>query len=367
MTKQIITEKQLRCLLSVFLIGSMVVTCVSSIVKQDFWISMLISGVMIIPLLLVFTRILSLYPGENFFDIVIKIFGRIIGKIFCFLYVFFAVHIAALLLYVFSSFIRMLNMPETPEIATAALISLVAIMSVRNGAENIARMSRVAWVIILTTIILTFVIGLRIMDFNNFKPVMATDLKPLLSGAVTFCLFPLGEIVLCLPFFSYTEPNAKYRKIFIKGTILFTLITIVVDIRNVAILGFPAVSLFFFPSYEAASLLSVGEFFTRFEVIIGLNLLLAGLVKICVCLYTASTGLAKIMNISDHNHLFPDNAFECAGAVPILQRLSVLRLSLRSNLPHYHSDRGGSPDKGIKKRRFRWNPQIRLPNKSFLQ
>ncbi|NLG92173.1 MAG: GerAB/ArcD/ProY family transporter, partial [Clostridiales bacterium] len=177
MTKQTITEKQLRSLLCVFWGGSLMVTTSSSDVKQDFWISMLIASVLIIPLFLVYTRILTLYANKNVFDILCLIFGKVVGKVLCFVYVLFTIHVAAILMYIFSSFIRTLNMPETPEIVTVALISLVAIMCVKKGPENIARMSKVVWEFIFVAISLTFVIGLKKMNFNNLKPFLCVDLK----------------------------------------------------------------------------------------------------------------------------------------------------------------------------------------------
>jgi spore germination protein KB len=303
MTKQTISEKQLQHILSVFWAGSLIVISSSSNVKQAFWMSILIAGVLIIPLFMIYIRILNLYPGKNFFEVMITIFGKVAGRIFCLIYVFFAVHIASILMYIFSSFIRMLNMPETPEIATLALISLVSILSVWNGPKNIASLAKVSWAFIFVSLAVSFIIGLNKMDFNNLKPVFGVEWKTILSGALTFCLLPFGEAPLCLPFFSSLTPNSKFLKIFVKAAILFIFITLLANIRNVAILGFPSASLFYFPSYEAVSLLSLGEFFTRFEVIIGLNLVLAGLVKICVCLYTASTGLAKVMNVSDYRAL----------------------------------------------------------------
>jgi spore germination protein KB len=47
------------------------------------------------------------------------------------------------------------------------------------------------------------------------------------------------------------------------------------------------------------SIVSIGEFFTRIEVLIGINIILAGFTKMCVLLFTASAGLAKICNIKD--------------------------------------------------------------------
>ena len=43
-------------------------------VNQDFWISIIISAILIIPLFLMFNRLNKLFPNKNFFEIIENIF-----------------------------------------------------------------------------------------------------------------------------------------------------------------------------------------------------------------------------------------------------------------------------------------------------
>jgi len=57
--------------------------------------------------------------------------------------------------------------------------------------------------------------------------------------------------------------------------------------------------MFIFSSYDAVGVISVGDFITRISVLIGINLVLAGIIKISTTLYAATVGVSKILNI-DH-------------------------------------------------------------------
>ena len=57
--------------------------------------------------------------------------------------------------------------------------------------------------------------------------------------------------------------------------------------------------MYIFSSYDAVGVISVGDFITRISVLIGINLVLAGIIKISTTLYAATVGVSKILNI-DH-------------------------------------------------------------------
>jgi spore germination protein KB len=114
--------------------------------------------------------------------------------------------------------------------------------------------------------------------------------------------------------FSFVAPTAKGKpnkpnkpnepkKIFIKGLLTATLILLIANLRNLFILGVPSLKQFYFSSYQTVSVISIGEFFTRFEILIGVNLLLACFIKLCVLLFTSSIGLAKLFNIKGYKKM----------------------------------------------------------------
>jgi len=246
-----------------------------------------------------YTRVIRLYPGLNLFEILIKIFGAVFGRILSFIFVFYAIHRASIVIHTYVDFIHIFSMDQTPEILTVTFIILLSIWSVKSGPENIARVSRFTWTIVAASVVLTFIIAVKDMDLNNLKPVMETDPKSLLSVAFSLCMLPLGEIIVCLSFFSAVDSKVNPSKTFIVSLVTFALVVLISTFRNILVLGIPTALLFYYPSYQAVSIISIGDFFSRVEVLIGVNLLLGGFIKICIFLYASSLGVTKIINIQD--------------------------------------------------------------------
>jgi len=299
MTNHVITGKQTQSIFIMFWLGSIVVSGINPETKQDTWVSILLASVLILPLMALYVRIIHLYPGLNLFDILFKVFGRIFGRILSLLIIFYAIHLGSMVIKVSSEFIDIVNMPETPELLTIVFITLFSIWSVKSGAENIGRLAKFTYLILLVSIALTFIIGLKDMKLDNLKPVMQTDFKSLLSAAYTLDTLPLGEMVLILVFFSSVSAKASASKIYVKSLISMTILYLVVTLRNVMILGVPMALMVDFPSYSSVSVISVGDFFSRVEVLTGINLILAGFIKGSVCLYAASVGLTKVLSIQN--------------------------------------------------------------------
>ncbi|MBW7571401.1 GerAB/ArcD/ProY family transporter [Caproiciproducens faecalis] len=294
-----ITAKQIEATLFMFWMGSIVVIGASSQAKQDSWIAILLAGILFLPLMFLYIRLSTLYPGKNLYEILFAVFGKIFGRVITLIYVLYSIHLGALVLNVFSTFIHVLNMPETPEPAILFFIILLAVWTVKSGPENIGRISKYTFPILVASILVTFVLSIKDMDLGYLKPIMNTDMKTLLSSALSVCILPLGEIIICLSFLSAVDNQVKMSKVYFQGMIWTLAIILIVNIRNILILGFPSVTMFYFPSYEAVSIISIGEFFSRIEVLIGVNLMLAGFIKVAVCVYSASLGLTKLLNAED--------------------------------------------------------------------
>lgn len=289
----------MTAIIIMFLLGSSFVMGNVAKTKQDTWITFLLGAVMEIPLIFVYCAILNKYPDKNFFEIIELLFGKIVGKIICGLYVWYAIHLGSMVLRTFTEFIHVLNMPETPLIVIIGFIILIIIWGVKSGPENIGRVAKFMMPILLSFVSLTFVIGFKNMNFQNLKPMLSVDTKAIIAGSYTTFTIPFSELIICLPLFSCLKPKSKPKSIFFKALAISLAFLLLAHLRNLLILGVPSMKMYYFTSYQAVSVVSIGEFFTRTEVLIGINIILAGFTKMCVLLYTASAGLAKICNAKD--------------------------------------------------------------------
>lgn len=300
MPKEIISSRQIIASIIAFIVGSSVILGVNSELAQDSWIALIIATILIIPLILIYARIIKLYPGKDFCQIVELLLGKILSKIIIILFIWYAMHLGALVLKFFSEFTKISALFNTPEIIILMTMTIVTVYLSKSGIEVLGRWSIIVCTIICFLLILTIIFSIPNMDFNNFFPIMNHDLKEILKSSFDIFSFPFAEIVLFLSMASsYSQKNNPY-KIYLYGCLLGSIFLLSVIIRNVSILGVPLVKSEYFPSYTATRLINIGDFLTRIEGTITINFIFVGLTKTAVCLIAASKGFTFLFNLKDY-------------------------------------------------------------------
>jgi spore germination protein KB len=87
------------------------------------------------------------------------------------------------------------------------------------------------------------------------------------------------------------------------GILISTFLLLIVALRDLLVLGVPTMTMYYFPSYIAVSIISLGDFFTRIEVLIGIIFVFCGFVKTCVCMFSATIGISKLINTESYKNL----------------------------------------------------------------
>ena len=127
MKNEAISERQGIILIILFIIGSTIITGIGGQAKQDTWISVIIAILWSVILLLMFSRILSLYPGKDLFDILQVVMGKFMGKLLSILMIWFAFHIGTLVMRNLSEFTNTLTLPDTPVVLPMLLLAIILI------------------------------------------------------------------------------------------------------------------------------------------------------------------------------------------------------------------------------------------------
>lgn len=303
MQKEIIPFRQAMCMLLLFLFGSSVVMGVTTVMEQDAWASLLLGAAFFIPLALIYARIIRLYPGKDLFDILETLFGKIIGKLITALLCWYAVHLGGLVLRNFSEFIQVVSMPETPQLPLMVVMLLVTVYLAKSGVESLGRWSLVAMPAVLLIVLLTVVLSLGRMEYTNLQPVLAHGANEIAASAYSVLAFPFAETVLLLSVANAIKKQDSPYKLYLYATLLGALMLLIIILRNLCALGAPMLSAEYFPSYTAARVINVGDFFTRIEGTISMNFILAGITKITLCLLAASKGAARLFGIRDYRQI----------------------------------------------------------------
>jgi spore germination protein KB len=294
-----ISAKQMEAIIAVFLSSSVLVMGGSSKVEQDSWLCVIAATVAVIPLLWVHTKILELYPGQNYFGNVIRATGKPVGTVLCLLLIFYSLSIGTFVLRIFAEFMHIVNMTETPLIAILVCMTAVMVYTLSNRLYVLARISKFVLPFVLITVIITVLLSYKTMDINNLKPILHTETSKLFDGFLLVFALPYGEIIICMPMFGAMNRKAKIFPTLLKAVLISFLIIFIATERNRLVLGYSD-SIYAYPSYETASVISLGGFLTRVEVLIGINLLLSGFIKTGVLLFTVCDGIAKTFHYRDY-------------------------------------------------------------------
>ena len=303
MKNEVISERQAIILIILFIIGTTLLNGAGGQAKQDAWIAIIIAISWSVILLLMFSRILSLYPGKDLFDILQIVMGRFIGKIISILMILFAFHDGATILRSLSEFTNILVLPDTPVVVPMIFFTILLIWSVKRGIEVLGRWSELfIWVVILSFLTVSL-LSISEMDISKLKPILYNDFKPVLRGAFSSFSYPLGETVIFTMVFSNISKIKNYKKIFMTGLLIGGGLIFLATLRNILILGSGTISRIYFPSTMVASVIHIGAMFQRLEMGVVIVFLVCTFVKVSICLFAVCNGISKVLEFDDYKFI----------------------------------------------------------------
>ncbi len=301
-----LSSRQAICIIVMFMFGSSVIMGVNTGVAQDSWICVLLAPFMALPMVLIYARIIKLFPEKDFFEIVEIVLGRIAGKIIVLLMSWYGLHLCALVLRNFAEFIGTSYMLETPQLVTLITMILVVVYMLYSGAVTLGKWCLVMLPILVFVVIITAILPAGKMDFTNLMPVLSHSAKRIAESTYQTFTFPYAETVLFLSLAGAVKKTVSPYKIYVYAIFIGTAILLLVVLRNILLMGPAVLGVEAFPSYVAVRIISIGDFIARVEGSIAMNLILAGIVKISVCLYAATKGTARLFGIANYRKiLFP--------------------------------------------------------------
>ncbi len=303
MVKEKITSNQAIAIITAFLFGSSVIFGVSTEAKQDSWIALILAMFLSLPIIIMYARIIKLYPDMGLYDIVHQLFGKIIGNIIVVLMTWYAIHLCAMVLRNFSEYIKITTLFKTPEILIIIVLLLVSIYISKSGMTIFGSWALIILPIIVLMVVFTIIFSLNIVDIKNFLPIMETKLKGMALATYKIISYPLTETVLFLPLAGFLKKKDSPYKIYITAIIFGCLIFSFVMFRNLTVLGSTLIMETYFPSFAATRIIELGNFFTRIEGAVTINFLFAGIAKITVCLIAASLGISKLLSIPNYKKI----------------------------------------------------------------
>ncbi|MGI6176681.1 MAG: GerAB/ArcD/ProY family transporter [Christensenellales bacterium] len=283
-----------------FNFGSSVIMGINTKTGQDTWLSILLATLMAIPLFLMYARILKLFPEKGLFEIAETLFGKIGGKAVSVLFIWYCIHLAALVLRNFSEFTEISALPETPQLPIMIMMVLTTVYLARSDMRAIGKWSVLAIFFVLFVVIITFVAAINQMKFDNVLPILEHSPAQIAETTFQVFAFPYAETVVFLCLGSYFPKQNNHKTMLLRALALTFIIFLLVFFRNLSLLGRKMMELSYFPSYVTVRIIEIGDFLARIEGSISSNLLLAGVTKISVCILAAARGLNSLFKLEGH-------------------------------------------------------------------
>lgn len=303
MSKEKVSDLQGIKLMILFLFGSTLVMGTGGEAGRDAWIAILAAILLAIPIYIVYSRILSLFPGKDLFEILELNFGKIFGKIISLPFIWFAFHLGALVLRNFGEFISTVALPETPEIVPVIIFGLLCIWGAKAGIETLAKCSEYFNIFVIGLLILFSMLTIPIIDMDNVLPILGSGAKEIMSGILSAFTFPFGEAVVFMMIFSSLTNKKSPFKVFIPALLLGGVIIMLLSIRNIAIMGPDTIKAVYFPSYSAIGRVNIGNFLQRMEIAVTVVFILSGIIKIALCIMAATKGVTRVLGFDDYRIL----------------------------------------------------------------
>lgn len=304
MNKEVVSDKQGISLIVLFIVGSSSIFIMGMEAKQDLWLAIILSILMAFPMAMIYSRLHSLFPDKDLYDIIEICFGKFIGKIIIIVLTCFLFYWASDVTVNYGSFIWTISLRETPMIVPMAVFLVLCAWGAKEGIEVLGRCSDIFLIIPIVILFILAISSISRIDIDNILPIFGSGFKSIFEEALNALSFPFSQILaFSIVFSSFNTEKQSPYKIYVTGLIIGGLILFSISLISLLVLGADTASKRYYSTYTAVSLINIGTLLSSVEAIISTTFLLGGFIKIGVLLLCVCKGIIKIFNFSDYRFI----------------------------------------------------------------
>lgn len=151
-------------------------------------------------------------------------------------------------------------------------------------------------------IVIVFLLLIDKININNLRPLFNEDLNIVMEASFHAFIFPFTQTIVFTTIFSSFDKKASY-KVYTLGILIGWVVLFVLSVNDILVLGVAVSKNMYFPSYASVRLLEIGDISAGFEIVIAGAFLIAGFIKVSMCLLSTCNGIAKILCFNDYKFL----------------------------------------------------------------
>lgn len=276
-------------------------TITDKVKTPDGWISVIISGLIIMLLVFFLVKLCKQYPNETYFQFMQKIIGKWLGIGLGLIVILYYVVLSAFEVRAMTETTRLFLLQGTPPWAILIPFLWIGLYLVLGGINSIARMLEIIFPVTVLFFLLVIFLGIGIIDIDNLRPVLGNGIKPVLNGLKTTSLSFSGFESILFIFMFIKEKNKVSKTIIFGIGIPFVFYTITViavvgafSVDGVLLQTWPVLT--YIRSYDIQGL--IVERFDSLLLVIWIMQIFATFI---IALYVCSLGMAQVFKTKSMN------------------------------------------------------------------
>ena len=289
---------------TVFLLGGNLLVGSSYRAAQDSWISALVAAALLIVWGLLLWRISRLAPQKgivallDLFPVPVRNALTVAVGIYC-------LSQSSLILRAYAGFAHTVSLQRTDEFFLIVLSCAVVFVFVKGEKRILLRFSYLALIPILLTVALLFFFLIPHFRWELLFPMFYENTSNVILCTAEDFSYPFGNAFLLLGLYSRHEDRGKEGALWLTSCASAGLVSFLIVVQNILLLGGKLCASLEYPNNFAASIVNVGDFFSRVEVVASLVFYLSAIVRVSLFMRTAADALGVLTPVSKKEAAFP--------------------------------------------------------------
>ena len=270
-----ISNRDIMLLLILYFVGGRVLIGSIESIRED-WVLQFAVPVLCLPLIFLY---ISVAQRGSIGQTLEAAWGAKAGKVILFLLCVSAFVIAVSTLNAYADYVASSAMISVNRWVGSSAMGILCYFGCKSRDSTMAKIGWIVFPLVILLLGIVLLVGMRQMRLENLLPLGESGAKTVLEASGHIALFQISQLFIFIAMFGHRAASKNWGRFVIFGLLLVSLLVAVDKIKNVAVLGWPLIDQFRFPTNAATSVLELGELFQRFEFLTSAALVLCQPVK----------------------------------------------------------------------------------------
>lgn len=306
MKREEISPLQFFYIMLGFEIGNSIIFGIGAGARQDAWLSIFISMILGLLLVWIYLKLYDYFPGDTLIQMIPKIVGKYFSYPLIVIYIVYFTYLASRACRDVGELVSQTALTNTPMIMIIGSFMVLIIYCLRGGVESLSRMGELILPVYLLTLLIIWLLFFSIQGFNikELTPVLGEGIKPVLREVFPSVLtFPFGEAIIMTMFFPLINNNRHVKKAGLAVILIVGLLLMINSVLLVSVLGTEINQQKFFPFLIATKMVSIADFFERFDALVIFMMVEGVFFKVGGWTYGAAKAISQLFQLKENDSI----------------------------------------------------------------